>query len=181
MSEQSLRFSKSDRMQQRAHQLIPGGCHTYAKGEDQYPVLAPGFIERGLGCRVWDIDGNEYIEYGMGNRSVGLGHAYPPVLRAVETALLGGSNFTRPARSEVDCAEAFLDLTGAQIGKVLQGRIGCDFRRRPPCARLHGPRSRRLLRRPSIFFNGRLVHRNHADECRYSGGGPKPHRYLPLQ
>ena len=117
MSEQSLRFSKSDRMQQRAHQLIPGGCHTYAKGEDQYPVLAPGFIERGLGCRVWDIDGNEYIEYGMGNRSVGLGHAYPPVLRAVETALLGGSNFTRPARSEVDCAETFLDLTGAQMVK----------------------------------------------------------------
>lgn len=77
MSEQSPCFRKSVRLQGRARQLIPGGCHTYAKGDDQYPILAPGFIERGLGCHVWDVDGNEYIEYGMGNRSVGLGHAYP--------------------------------------------------------------------------------------------------------
>ncbi|NNF78711.1 MAG: glutamate-1-semialdehyde 2,1-aminomutase, partial [Rhizobiales bacterium] len=48
--------------------MIPGGCHTLAKGDDQFPVLAPGFIERGLGSHVWDVDGNEYIEYGMGCR-----------------------------------------------------------------------------------------------------------------
>lgn len=117
MSEQNLRFHKSVRLQERGRELIPGGSHTYAKGEDQFPVLAPGFIERGLGCHVWDVDGNEYIEYGMGNRSVGLGHAYPTVLRAVEAALHGGSNFTRPARIEVDCAETFLELVGAQMVK----------------------------------------------------------------
>lgn len=117
MSEQSPCFRKSVRLQGRARQLIPGGCHTYAKGDDQYPILAPGFIERGLGCHVWDVDGNEYIEYGMGNRSVGLGHAYPTVLRAVEAALSGGSNFTRPARIEVDCAETFLELVDAQMVK----------------------------------------------------------------
>ena len=42
----------------------------------------PGFIARGEGCHVWDLDGNEYIEYGMGLRSVTLGHAYPPVVEA---------------------------------------------------------------------------------------------------
>ncbi|MBZ9821483.1 glutamate-1-semialdehyde 2,1-aminomutase [Mesorhizobium sp. CA4] len=117
MSEQSLRFRESVRLQERGRELIPGGSHTYAKGEDQYPVLAPGFIERGLGCHVWDVDGNEYIEYGMGNRSVGLGHAYPTVLRAVEAALHGGSNFTRPASIEVGCAETFLELIGAEMVK----------------------------------------------------------------
>ncbi|MBZ9892235.1 glutamate-1-semialdehyde 2,1-aminomutase [Mesorhizobium sp. BR1-1-3] len=117
MPEQSLRFRKSVRLQERGRELIPGGSHTYAKGEDQYPILAPGFIERGLGCHVWDVDGNEYIEYGMGNRSVGLGHAYPPVVRAVERTLQGGSNFTRPARIEIDCAETFLELIGAQMVK----------------------------------------------------------------
>lgn len=117
MPEQSHRFRKSVRLQERGRELIPGGSHTYAKGEDQYPVLAPGFIERGLGCLVWDVDGNEYIEYGMGNRSVGLGHAYPTVLRAVEKALHSGSNFTRPARIEVDCAETFLELISAQMVK----------------------------------------------------------------
>ena len=53
-----------------SHRLIPGGSHTYAKGDDQYPVLAPGFIVKGDGCHVWDVDGNEFIEYGMGLRAV---------------------------------------------------------------------------------------------------------------
>ena len=118
MSERNLRFDKSSRLQQRSRSLIPGGSHTYAKGEDQYPVLAPGFIERGSGCHVWDVDGNKYIEYGMGNRAVGLGHAYPPVLRAVERVLQGGCNFTRPARIEVECAETFLEMIpGAEMVK----------------------------------------------------------------
>jgi glutamate-1-semialdehyde 2,1-aminomutase len=110
MSEQFHRFEKSNRLRELSHRAIPGGSHTYAKGDDQYPVLAPGFIERGSGCHVWDVDGNSFIEYGMGNRAVGLGHAYPPVLRAVERALQDGCNFTRPARIEVECAETFLDL-----------------------------------------------------------------------
>ena len=72
------------RLKDLAHHLIPGGCHTYAKGDDQYPILAPGFIARGLGCRVWDTDGRAYIEYVMGNRAVGLGHAYPAVVDAAQ-------------------------------------------------------------------------------------------------
>lgn len=105
-------FAASRRLQKKAHALIPGGCHTYAKGDDQYPVLAPGFIVRGAGCRVWDADGNEYIEYGNGNRAVGLGHAYAPVVSAARAALDLGCNFTRPAAIEVDCAETLLDLIG---------------------------------------------------------------------
>jgi glutamate-1-semialdehyde 2,1-aminomutase len=105
-------------LRQRAHALIPGGCHTYAKGDDQYPILAPGFITHGAGCRVWDTDGREYIEYGMGNRTVGLGHAFAPVVQAVRQELARGSNFTRPSPIEVACAEQFLTLIdGAEMVK----------------------------------------------------------------
>src|SRR5262245_45919693 len=104
------RFDVSRLVQEKAHALIPGGCHTYAKGDDQYPVLAPGFIVRGRGCHVWDADGNKFIEYGMGNRAVGLGHAYPSVVRAVTEELAHGCNFTRPSPIEVECAESFLGL-----------------------------------------------------------------------
>jgi glutamate-1-semialdehyde 2,1-aminomutase len=107
------RFDNSRRLQRKAHGMIPGGCHTYAKGDDQYPVLAPGFIARGAGCHVWDADGNRYIEYGNGNRTVGLGHAHAPVVKAVRDALDRGCNFTRPATIEIDCAEAFLGLVPA--------------------------------------------------------------------
>lgn len=118
MDHQSHRFAHSERLSRRAHDLIPGGCHTYAKGDDQYPVLAPGFIRRGSGCHVWDVDGNEYIEYGMGNRAVGLGHAYPAVVQAAEETLRLGCNFTRPAAIEAECAELFLDMIdGADMVK----------------------------------------------------------------
>lgn len=111
-------FERSDALRERAHALIPGGAHTYAKGDDQFPRRSPGFIERGEGCRVWDADGNEFIEYGMGLRSVLLGHAYPPVVAAVERQLRLGSNFTRPASIEVEAAEEFLGIvTGAEMVK----------------------------------------------------------------
>lgn len=98
------------RLQRRAHEIIPGGCHTYAKGDDQYPILAPSFIERGEGAQVWATDGRSYIEYGMGNRAVGLGHAHPAVVEAAARELAKGCNFTRPATIEVECAEQFLTL-----------------------------------------------------------------------
>ena len=110
MNIQIPQFPVSRALQRRAHEIIPGGCHTYAKGDDQYPVLAPGFIARGEGCHVWDADGNAYIEYGMGNRAVGLGHAYPAVVEAAKRELANGCNFTRPATIEVACAEQFLSL-----------------------------------------------------------------------
>jgi glutamate-1-semialdehyde 2,1-aminomutase len=103
------RISEETRaLQRRAHDLIPGGAHTYAKGDDQYPVVAPPLIARGRGCHVWDPDGNEYIEYGMGLRAVGLGHAFPRVVEAAQQAMANGTNFVRPSPMEVECADAFL-------------------------------------------------------------------------
>jgi glutamate-1-semialdehyde 2,1-aminomutase len=101
-------FTLSNRLRARGQELIPGGSHTYAKGDDQYPELAPGHVVRGKGCRVWDSDGNEYIEYGMGNRAVALGHAFEPVVEAVRAELGRGSNFARPAAIEVAAAETLL-------------------------------------------------------------------------
>jgi len=108
-------YTKSRALQNKAHALIPGGCHTYAKGDDQYPEQSPGFVARGHGCHVWDVDGNEFIEYGMGLRAVTLGHAYEPVIRAACDEMSRGSNFTRPSPIEVTCAESLLDiLKGAE-------------------------------------------------------------------
>jgi len=111
-------FSESHTLQPKAHRLIPGGAHTYAKGDDQFPERAPAFIVRGQGCHVWDIDGNEFIEYGMGLRAVTLGHAFQPVVDAAYRQLQLGINFTRPAKIEVDLAEALLEIVdGADMVK----------------------------------------------------------------
>ena len=111
-------YSKSRALQPKAHRLIPGGSHTYAKGDDQYPEQAPGFIVRGKGCHVWDLDGNEYIEYGMGLRAVTLGHAFDPVVEAAYKQMQLGTNFSRPAKIEVDLAETMLELIdGSDMAK----------------------------------------------------------------
>jgi len=103
-------FSESRRLQKRSHAIIPGGAHTYSKGDDQYPEQSPLFIVRGKGCHVWDADGNEFIEYGMGLRAVTLGHAFEPVVEAAHRQMLLGANFTRPASIEVEYAEELLSV-----------------------------------------------------------------------
>lgn len=111
-------ISRSRELQQRLRHLIPGGSHTYAKGSDQFPESFPGVIARGQGCRVWDVDDNEFIEYGMGLRAVTLGHTYPAVVDAVRDSLALGTNFTRPAALELTCAENLLEIVdGADMVK----------------------------------------------------------------
>lgn len=108
-------FTPSDRardLQCRAHGVIPAGCHTYNKGDDQYPVLAPPVLARGKGCHVWDVDGNEFIEYGMGSRAVTLGHAYDRVVDAAAAWMRRGTNFLRVAPIEIEYAEALVDAIG---------------------------------------------------------------------
>jgi glutamate-1-semialdehyde 2,1-aminomutase len=113
-----MNFSESRRLRTKSHAIIPGGTHTYAKGDDQYPEYAPGFISRGIGCHVWDIDGNEFIEYGMGLRAVTLGHAFEPVVEAAYKQMQLGANFNRPAKIEVDLAETMLEvIDGADMVK----------------------------------------------------------------
>ena len=113
-----LNFQRSKLRQEHCHSIIPGGAHTYSKGDDQFPEQAPAYIVKGRGCHVWDVDGNEFVEYGMGLRSVTLGHAYQPVVEAAHRQMLYGSNFTRPSTIELECAEQLLDLIhGAEMVK----------------------------------------------------------------
>jgi len=102
--------SESDRLRKRAHELIPAGAHTYSKGDDQFPSNAPAFIARGEGSHVWDPDGVEYIDWGMGLRAVLLGHAFPEVVAAAREQLPLGQNFTRPSPLELRLAERLVDL-----------------------------------------------------------------------
>ena len=94
----------------RAHDAIPAGCHTYSKGDDQFPSNAPQFIASGQGSEVTDPDGNRYLDWGMGLRSVILGHAYPRVVEAATAEIARGTNFTRPSPLETEFAEELIDL-----------------------------------------------------------------------
>ena len=108
-------FPRSDAYRAEVHRLIPGGAHTYSRGDDQFPSLAPAAIARGKGARVWDVDGNEYVDCSMALGSVNLGYAYGPVLDAVRAQLELGTGFQRPAVIELEFAREFLaTIPGAE-------------------------------------------------------------------
>ena len=118
MSRGALTFERSTLAQARLHELIPGGAHTYARGSDQFPEEMTPVLVRGRGARVEDLDGNWLIEYGMGLRSVTLGHGYHPVVTAVREAAGEGVNFSRPSVWELRAAEDFLEqVPGADMVK----------------------------------------------------------------
>jgi glutamate-1-semialdehyde aminotransferase len=74
--------------------------------EGAYPV----FLQRGQGCRVWDVDGGEYIDYILGLASITLGYAYPVVTEAVARQLDEGSIFSLPHPLEVEVAERLIEV-----------------------------------------------------------------------
>ena len=111
-------FHHSDDYQKLANSLIPAGAHTYSKGKDQFPAQGPKAVVRGKGARVYDVDGNEFIDWGMGLSSVLLGHAYEPILEVVREELDNGVNFILPSHLEARVAKLLTtQIPSAQMVK----------------------------------------------------------------
>jgi len=96
---------RSRKLMTRARRVLPGGVNSPVRAYGAVGGTAP-FIERGKGCRVFDVDGNEYIDYVGSWGPLILGHAHPAVLRAVRRAMARGTSFGAPTELEVELAEA---------------------------------------------------------------------------
>jgi len=107
----SHRYQKSEEMLQRAERVIPLGSQTFSKSRTQYPFgVSPFFIERGKGSRVWDVDGNEYIDFINGLASITLGHCDSDVTAAVRAQLEEGTIFSLPHPLETIVAEKVVEI-----------------------------------------------------------------------
>src|SRR4051812_9354393 len=96
--------------QDRLQRAIPGGAHTYSRGDDQYPSNAPQILERGKGAYVWDAEGTQYLDYGMALRAVTIGYANERVNAAAAREMAKGVNLTRASMTELEAAELLVDL-----------------------------------------------------------------------
>jgi glutamate-1-semialdehyde aminotransferase/spore coat polysaccharide biosynthesis protein SpsF (cytidylyltransferase family) len=95
----------------RAEKVIPGAAQTFSKGRTQFVQgVSPVFLQRGKGCRVWDADGNEYIDYILGLLPNILGYAHDEVNAAAAAQLAQGHSFSLPHPVEVDLAERLVRL-----------------------------------------------------------------------
>lgn len=119
-------FHKSDEMLARAERVVPLASQTFSKSRTQYPVgVSPLFLERGQGSRVWDVDGNEYIDFVSSLLSITLGYQDPHVDAAVRAQLDTGVIFSLPGRLETDVAERIVAMVPCAEA-VRFGKNGSD-------------------------------------------------------
>lgn len=101
-----LTINKSLLLKRKTEKLIPNCSQTLSKSYSQFVYgVAPIFLEKGKGSHVWDIDGNEYIDYAMALGPVILGHNYPAITSAIKKIAGKGVTFTLPHRLETELAE----------------------------------------------------------------------------
>ena len=104
--------SKSKALLERATGLIPQLSQTMSKAPCYYVQgVQPAYIESGYGAKVWDVDGNEYIDYILGLGCVTLGHCFSPVARAIFNQMYqNGIIFSHPHRLEVEVSELLREV-----------------------------------------------------------------------
>ena len=100
--------SKSAALFQQAQQLIPGGVNSPVRAFKSVN-LQPPFIQRAAGARVYDVDGNVYIDYVGSWGPLILGHAHPQVVAAVQQAAADGCSFGAPTEREVRLAQLIVE------------------------------------------------------------------------
>jgi glutamate-1-semialdehyde 2,1-aminomutase len=104
-------ITESDDLYRRALGLIPSVTQTLAKGPGQYiKGIAPKYLQRGKGSHVWDVDGNEYIDFNMAIGPVSLGYCYDKVDNAIIDQLKDGITFSMMHPLEVETAELIRDV-----------------------------------------------------------------------
>jgi glutamate-1-semialdehyde 2,1-aminomutase len=119
-------IERSNQLWERSLGLIPAGTQTLAKGPGQWTEgVAPKYLARGEGARVWDVDGNDYIDLVMGVGPLSLGYRYPAVDRAIKDQLDSGITFSLMHPLEVEVAELVRDVV-PHTENVRFSKTGCD-------------------------------------------------------
>lgn len=95
---------------ERLHAVIPGGAHTYSRGDDQFPSNAPQILSHGKGCHVFDPEGRRYLDYGMALRAVNIGYAEDEIDDSAIKQIRNGNNLTRASLIELEAAEQLVEL-----------------------------------------------------------------------
>ncbi len=120
------RYTQSEAMLARAEKVIPLGAQTFSKSRTQFPLgVSPYFATRALGSRVWDVDGNEYIDFINALCSVTLGHCDPDVTQAVGGQLQRGIIYSLSSELEIQVAEKIVEMVPC-AEKVRFGKNGSD-------------------------------------------------------
>ncbi len=104
-------YKKSEQLLDRALNSIPLASQTFSKSLTQYPRgVSPFFIEKGKGSRVWDVDGNEYIDFVNALLAITIGYCDADIDKAVQEQMGNGVIFSLPHKLEMEVAEKLIEI-----------------------------------------------------------------------
>jgi glutamate-1-semialdehyde 2,1-aminomutase len=118
-----MRFRNSEHA--NLDEIVPGGAHTYSRGDDQFPINAPRYLLKGRGAKVWDQNNSKYWDLSMGLRSVSIGHGNFSQSLRIFFGSVRGVNLSRPVLEELELATLLRSLIpSAEMVKF--GKNGSD-------------------------------------------------------
>jgi len=105
------RYAESEALLARARRVVPGGVYGHQAPRMVVAGAYPYFFARGEGCRIWDVDGNEFIDLMCSYGPIVLGHRHPAVEAAARRQMADGDCFNAPSPRWVELAERLVAIT----------------------------------------------------------------------
>ena len=115
---------ESGKLYDRAMQVLVEGCSSASRGKMNYKPYPP-YIRDGKGARLWDVDGNEYIDWQLSFGCLPLGHAHPKIVEIVQEKVAGGTHFATALEVEVEIAELMVNML-PHVDKVRFANTGTE-------------------------------------------------------
>src|SRR5262249_8393937 len=172
------RHRETQALFERALRVVPGGIYGHQSPRMLVPDAYPYFFARGAGARIWDVDGNEYIDLMCSYGPIVLGHNHPRVDEAARRQAEAGRCFNGPGAAWVELAERLVELT-PWAGWAVFAKNGSDVCTwatqvaRAATGLAEAPPRGGAVPRPAPLVL--------ADAGGRAAGGPRPHRAFPLQ
>ncbi len=116
--------SESGKLFERAQKVLVEGVSSGSRGPLNYKPYPP-YMREGKGARIWDVDGNEYIDWQLSFGCLPLGHAHPKIVEVVQSAVEGGTHFATALEVEVETAELMVNLL-PNVDKVRFANTGTE-------------------------------------------------------
>jgi glutamate-1-semialdehyde 2,1-aminomutase len=119
-----MEMTQSHALFTRAMEVLVEGCSSASRGPMNYKPFPP-YMRRGQGARIWDVDGNEYIDWQLSFGCLPLGHAHPAIVEVVQEQVAGGTHFATALEVEVETAELMVGLL-PHVDKVRFANTGTE-------------------------------------------------------
>ena len=119
-----MKMTESEKFFQRAMKVLVEGCSSASRGPMNYKPHPP-YMREGKGARIWDVDGNEFIDWQLSFGCLPLGHAHPKIVEIVQEKVAGGTHFATALEVEVETAELMVNML-PHVDKVRFANTGTE-------------------------------------------------------